>query len=110
MAAQPPDLVAELVSQLGGCAAVTVQRFFGGWQLRHAGQQFAIVMKGTLYFKVNDNLRGEMQRLGCRPFSYATAGGPILVPKYMSAPEDCLDDADVLLDWVQRVTATLIHP
>lgn len=105
MAQVRPELVEFLLSELRDIDAPTARRFFGGWQILSAGEQFAIVMKGTLFFRVEGPLREEMEELGCRPFSYTKQGRQMSVPKYMSAPEGLLDDPDLLNQWVRRVLA-----
>ena len=105
MALPKPELVTFLLSQMPPQSAVTACRFFGGWQLLAAGRQFAIMMKGTLYFRVNGTLQTEMERLGCRPFTYATSRKLVTVPRYMSAPDGCLDDTELLQAWVTRIIA-----
>lgn len=109
MAVPYPELVAYLLSEAAPQHAVTARRFFGGWQLLSAGRQFAIVMKGTLFFRVDGVVRDELERLGCQPFFYGKSGTRITVPKYMSAPEGCLDDTGLLHGWVQRVIAAPVE-
>jgi DNA transformation protein len=84
---------------------MTARRFFGGWQLLAGNTQCAIVMSGTLFFRVDDALRAELERLGCRPFRYTKQGEQVSVPKYMSAPDEVLDDPGLLGHWVRRVLA-----
>lgn len=105
MAGSTPEFVAYLIDELSDQREVSARRFFGGWQLRSEDRQFAIFMNGTLFFKVEDTLSRELQRMGGRPFSYAKQGKQVLVAKYMSAPEGVLDDMDLLRVWVERVIA-----
>lgn len=86
--------------------AITSRRFFGGWQLLSEGRQFAIVMNGTLFFRVEAALKKELEETGSRPFSYTKSGEQVTVSKYMSAPDDTLDDLDLLRNWVRRVIET----
>ena len=107
MAQARPELVEFLLSELEDNPAPSAKRFFGGWQILSEGRQFAIIMKGTVFFRVEGPLRAELQDLGSRPFSYTKQGGAVAVPKYMSAPEDLFDDPELLNRWVRRVlTAT----
>lgn len=105
MTARQPELVRYLLSEAAPQHALTARRFFGGWQLLSAGRQFAIVMKGTLFFKVDGMVRDDLARLGCEPFSYRKSGTRVTVPNYMSAPEGSLDDPELLHGWVRRVIA-----
>jgi DNA transformation protein len=105
MANSHPEFVTFLLTELGGLCDLTARRFFGGWQLRANNVQFAIVMSGTLFFRVEGELREILEEGGSRPFSYAKSGKQVSVSKYMSAPEGALDDLDLLKSWVRRVIA-----
>lgn len=103
MPARPPEFVTFLISELAEVGDFSASRFFGGWQLRAQGQQIAIVMGGTLFFIVKPALQIELKQSGSRPFSYSKSGKTIVVAKYMSAPEDVVDDLDLLRSWVRRL-------
>lgn len=105
MAVSPPELVTFLMDELSEQNEITTRRFFGGWQLRSEDRQFAIIMNGTLFFRVEGALFEEMQHQGCRPFCYTKQGKQVSVPKYMSAPDGVLDELDQLKAWVGRVIA-----
>lgn len=100
-----PEFVTFLLTELGGLCDLTARRFFGGWQLRADSAQFAIVMNGSLYFRVEGDLRKILEEDGSRPFCYSKFGKQVSVPRYMSAPEGALDDLDLLKAWVRRVIA-----
>lgn len=107
MAGSHPEFLAFLLAELKPVGSLTPHRFFGGWQLRSDGVQFAIVMGGTLFFRVEGQLQSELQEAGSRPFAYTKAGREIVVRKYMAAPEEALDDLDQLREWARRVIAAL---
>ena len=107
MATPQPDFLTFLTEELASIGDLTSHRFFGGWQLRSEDVQFAIVMKGTLFFKVEGSLQEELEATGSRPFSYTKSGEQVSVKKYMTAPEDALDDLDLLRNWTRRVIAAL---
>jgi DNA transformation protein len=93
-----PELVAWLEGELTPLGGVTAKRFFGGWDLRQNGRQFAIVMKGTLYLKVTDELRKHLLAEGGTAFSYARTKSTVTVAKYISVPETVLDEPNALRD------------
>jgi DNA transformation protein len=107
MAKPQPEFVTFLLTELAGLGDVTARRFFGGWQLQANNTQFAIVMSGTLFFRVEGDLRKTLEEDGSRPFSYAKSGKQVSVSKYMSAPEGALDDLDFLKAWARRVIAAV---
>ncbi|MCF3638714.1 TfoX/Sxy family protein [Rhizobium sp. TRM95111] len=93
-----PEIVAWLEGELAPLGGVSAKRFFGGWDLRQDGGQFAIVMEGTLYLKVNDDLRARLLGEGGRTFRYDKTQSTVTVAKYVSVPETVLDDPDTLRD------------
>ncbi len=103
--APKPELVAMLEDQMGALAPVEVKRLFGGWQFTAHGQPFALVIKGTLYFRVDDALRAELEARGSEPFRYEKQGKTVTVGKYYSAPEEVFDDPDSLEDWTRKALA-----
>jgi DNA transformation protein len=93
-----PPFVQELRDMLAPWGEVDLTRFFGGHGLRHAGVQFAFVMKGRLWLRADAALRETLRAQGGgEAFSYAGGGGrEVKVPSYCSAPPDALEDADEL--------------
>jgi DNA transformation protein and related proteins len=106
MAKREPDEfvrhVLELMEPLGpvGCG-----RLFGGWGIRQEGRLFAVVIRDRLYLCADAAMQAELEAAGCDPFRYAKRGRTVTVRKFFSAPEGCLDDADLLADWARRALA-----
>ncbi len=75
---------------------------FGGWAFTHGGEMFAMVFGGQLYFRVDNALRADLEGEGSFPFTYEKGGKTITVGKFLSAPDACLDDGDLLVDWARR--------
>lgn len=100
--ATPPEFVQHLYEQLASLGDVECRRFFGGWGFRCAGVQFAVVLRQTLYVVVDETLRRDLIDAGSEPFSYTKKTGPVTVERFYAAPEDCLDDPDVLRHWARR--------
>lgn len=88
--------VRELLSPLGNLAD---GRFFGGHAFKVGGVQFAMIMRNTLYFCVDDATRTRYTARGMQPFSYATRKSRVEVRRYFAVPEDLLEDADELVRW-----------
>lgn len=100
-----PDLVDFLEGGLTQLAEIETLRFFGGWQFRAAGKQFAVLMGDVLYFVADPAMRAELVALGSEPFSYHKGGRLVVVGRYLSAPDDVMDDIDRLLHWAARAMA-----
>jgi DNA transformation protein len=91
--------VAGLLAHMG---AIEVKRFFGGSGLLLGGAQFAFIMKGTLYLRVNGSTRLDFEKLGAQPFSYATSKRHVRVNTYFEAPANVVEDSQTLQEWASR--------
>jgi TfoX/Sxy family transcriptional regulator of competence genes len=78
---------------------IQVRRFFGGSGLLVEGVQFAFVIKGTLYFRVDGVTRSAYEKLGAEPFAYSARAARVKVASYYAVPADILDDAEKLQRW-----------
>jgi DNA transformation protein len=91
--------VSELLGPLGQLGH---GKFFGGHAIKYRGNQFAMVMGNTLYFRVSDTTRPDYESRGSKPFSYSTKNGVVQVRKYYAAPEELFDDPPQLLAWARQ--------
>ena len=91
--------VAEMFAPLGGVRAA---RLFSGQGFKIDGVQFAMIIRGALYLRVDTSLAHELSALGARPFSYRTKQRTVTVGSYYAVPEDRLDEAEILLGWARR--------
>ena len=85
--------VLDLLFDLGD---VESARFFSGTSIKLGGVQFAMIMRGVLYFVVDDQLREQFLSMGSEPFSYTTKQGQRALQRYYSVPEELLDAPDAL--------------
>lgn len=92
----------EFADRLHRLGPVTVTRFFGGAGLVREGVQFAFVLKGVLYLRVNDASRPDFEARGAAPFSYAGGTRQVRAPSYYELPDEILDDQDAFLGWMSR--------
>ena len=96
------DRALDLAGQLAAIGPIEVGRFFGGAGLACEGIQFAFVMKGTLYLRVDDHTRPAFEALDAAPFAYAGRSGTVTVASYYALPDEIADDPDDLLRWAER--------
>ena len=68
------DFLEFLQDQLRGLGRIAVQRMFSGAGLYCDGVIFALILRDTLYFKVDDSNRRAYEAEGLRPFSYDAGG------------------------------------
>ena len=89
----------ELMHRLRKIGSVEVKRFFGGYGLVHAGVQFAFVMKGSLFFYVNDQTRDQYIQQHSQAFSYSTKSKQVIVNSYFEVPASPLESDTELIEW-----------
>jgi DNA transformation protein len=99
------EFVVAVTDMLAPLGSIHWSRFFSGHALKSADVQFAMVMKGTLYLRVDAKLAAELAAMGSRPFAYEAKRRRVSVDTYYSVPEDWLDDADALAGWAVRSIA-----
>jgi DNA transformation protein len=99
------DFLEFLKDQLRSLGPVTSRRMFSGAGLYCEGVIFALVLRDTLYFKVDDGNRGAYEAEGLGPFTYEARGRRVEVGAYWRAPERLLDDPDEMAEWARAALA-----
>lgn len=97
MGAGKDEFIGFVTDQLEGLGGVLCTRFFGGYSIKSQGVMFAMIMDGSLYFAVDDDLRERYRRLGSRCFAYDTKKGRVDVNRYYEVPADWIEDAGRLV-------------
>lgn len=100
------DYVLDCMRQ-AGMGAVQRERLFGGSGLRIEGDLFAVVLRNTLYFVVDDLTRPRFAAAGMGPFTYARKNEQRAIPRWYELPEDVLMDPDELRDWMRDALAAV---
>ncbi len=101
MSAKANEFVSHVLDLLEPLGPVSARRMFGGYGIYLDRLMFALVASDTLYLKVDDESRGEFEAAGLEPFRY-TKKGKSYQMSYHAAPEDALEDADLLRDWARK--------
>ena len=101
MGAKANEFVTHVVDMLEPLGPVSARRMFGGYGIYLDRSMFALVADDTLYLKVDDESRGEFEAAGLDPFRY-TKKGKSYQMSYHAAPEDALEDAELLRDWARK--------
>ncbi|MEQ8697095.1 MAG: TfoX/Sxy family protein [Bauldia litoralis] len=102
-----PQFVDYVVDMLEPLGTVSKGRFFSGVELRIDGTQIAMLNGETLYLRVSPAMRATLEGQGGQAFSYAKRDRRVEVGRYVSVPEDALDDDERLQDLVRAALATL---
>ncbi|MBS4048923.1 MAG: TfoX/Sxy family protein [Alphaproteobacteria bacterium] len=79
---------------------VTRERLFSGSGLRIDGELFGVILRGTLYFVVDDQTRPRFIEAGMGPFRYSRKSAERKIERWYELPEDVLLDPSDLRDWV----------
>ena len=103
------DYLHYVLEQLHALGSVTSKRMFGGVGLYHEGRFFGIMMRDTLYFKVNDSNRREYESRGMEQFR-PYPDKPHLSMTYYAVPADVLEDADECAAWARKSAAIAALP
>jgi len=86
---------------------VQQERLFSGRGLRIDGELFAVILRGTLYFVVDDQTRPRFIAAGMGPFTYARKDVQREILRWYELPEDVLIDADELREWAHDAIAAV---
>ena len=70
---------------------------FGGAGVFRDGIMFGLIADETLYFKIDDTIKGDFEAEGSEPFVYTKAGKATAM-SYWRVPERLYEDADAMTD------------
>jgi DNA transformation protein len=101
MSAKPNEFVNHLLDLLEPLGPISARRMFGGYGIYLDRTMFALVADDMLYLKVDDASRAEFVASGLEPFRYARQGKSYEM-SYHQAPEDALEDGELLRDWARK--------
>ncbi|MGB0695871.1 MAG: TfoX/Sxy family protein [Rhodospirillaceae bacterium] len=97
-----PELTAHWLDQFQDLGPVTCKRLFGGYAFYLGPILFAVALRDVLYFRVDATLKAALIAEGSTPFTYEKKGKQVVVQKFYTAPDACLDDPDTLMDWARQ--------
>ena len=95
----------ELLAPLGRTSS---NRMFGGHALYVDGLCMALIIRDTLYLKVDDSSRPLAERAGCKPFTYETKKGERAALGYYTAPEESMESPAQMMPWARRALAAAV--
>jgi DNA transformation protein and related proteins len=99
------DYLLELLAPLGN---VRARRMFGGCGIYHGQVMFGLVADDTLYLKVDEASSAEYAAQRLEPFVYVKNGKPIRM-SYRRAPDEALEDTEMMCEWAQRALAVAVR-
>ena len=83
------DFLEFLKDQLRGLGHITTRRMFSGAGIYCDGVIFALVLRDTLYFKVDDGNRAAYEAEGLEPFTYEARGRTVRSAPTGACPSAC---------------------
>jgi len=95
-----PGFVALILDLLSDWGGVSARRVFSGHGLFRQSRMFGLIVRDTLYLRVDDRSRGEFESAGMKPFSYVRAKRVEL--PYWEAPPELFDEPELMIAWARR--------
>ena len=95
------EYVAHIVDLLQFIGPVESKSMFGGFGMFLEDLMFGLVAGNELYLKVDTQNFQDYEDLGLQAFSFEKNGRQIKM-SYYQAPEEALEDAELLSDWASN--------
>ena len=95
----------DFILDLLGPLAPLPRRMFSGVGLFHSGVMFGLLVRDTMYLRVDDMTRERFECAGSVPFSYQRGEREVSLPAYYVVPADLLDRQEELLQWAHEAIA-----
>jgi DNA transformation protein and related proteins len=92
------DFLIDLFAYFG---PVTIKRMFSGFGVSADGVNFALALRGGLYFRADEQTIARFEAEGCKPFQYQTRTKTVTVGSYWQLPERLYDDPEDLSGWAK---------
>ena len=96
------DFLIDLFSDFG---PVTIRRMFSGFGISADGINFALALRGGLYFRADEQTIPRFEAEGSTPFQYQTRAKTVIVNSYWQLPARLFDDSEELADWARAALA-----
>jgi DNA transformation protein len=96
------DFLIDLFSDFG---PVTIRRMFSGFGISADGTNFALALRGGLYFRADEQSIPRFEAEGSKPFSYRTKAKAVTVGSYWELPARLYDDPEELTVWARAALA-----
>jgi DNA transformation protein len=96
------DFLIDLFADFG---PVAIRRMFSGYGISADGINFALALRGGLYFRADEQSIPRFEAEGSLPFSYQTRAKTVTVNSYWQLPARLFDDSEELVDWARAALA-----
>jgi DNA transformation protein len=92
------DFLIDLFADFG---PVTIRRMFSGFGISADGTNFALALRGGLYFRADAQTIPYFEAEGSKPFQYQTRTKTVTVASYWELPARLFDDPEELTGWAR---------
>ena len=90
----------ELFESLG---PISIRKLFGGKGIYCDGVIVAVVVRGELLLKADEESAPDFEAAGCKQWTYTGARhGKLIAMPYWSIPDEAFDDPDEMTLWARR--------
>jgi DNA transformation protein len=96
------DFLIDLFADFG---PVTIRRMFSGFGISAGGTNFALALRGGLYFRADEHTIYRFEAEGSEPFQYQTRTKTVTVASYWQLPARLYDDPEELTVWARAALA-----
>src|SRR3982074_1966084 len=96
------DFLIDLFSDFG---PVTIRRMFSGFGISADGINFALALRGGLYFRADEQTIPRFEAEGSKPFSYQTKAKTVTVGSYWRVTDRGGDATEELTGWARAALA-----
>ena len=96
----------ELADLMSGAGKFTQKKMFGALGFYQGAEIIGCLFEDGFYLKAKGALADELKAQGSKPFVYSGKSGKTVAMPYWTAPQVCLDDADVMMNWVKKAIAS----
>lgn len=92
------EFLQDLFSAFG---PVSLRRMFSGYGVSVDGVNFALVLRGAIYFRTDEHNVARFEDEGVKPFQYAARGKLVTINSYWQLPDRLYDDPEELAEWAR---------
>ena len=96
------DFLIDLFADFG---PVAIRRMFSGFGISAGGTNFAMALRGGLYFRADEQTIPRFEAEGSTPFQYQTQTKTVTVVSYWQLPARLVDDPEELSLWARAALA-----
>ena len=102
------EFAAYVVDLMQPVGPVYSKRMFGGFGVFLEGLMFGLISDNVLYLKADAENRNEFEEQDLAPLTYNKQGKDMKL-SYYQAPEEALEDGEVMTDWAGRAYAAALR-